>query len=306
MTLYIDPQFDGDQIRERLFAGDLIVLTRLTAIDRFVEHTTQQLRELFAPHDPEHIAEHITPEELAVLLGTWKPDFIHSPKSRDLLKDVVLEAGFPAEHTHYDLPKPRTSMPKGHLNSGVAFAFPWHRDAWYSAPKQQVNFWFPIFAARPDNAMSFDLSKFGKPVENDSRLFDYYGNNAARHSTAAQVGREVQARPGAGGHRAVDELCVLPPPGGVLLFSGAQLHTSIPNTSGLARFSVDFRTVDVRDVLQDRGAPVVDADCTGTSIRDFVSLRDDAPFDEAMVRELFGSPPDDVMLVFEPEAAGAE
>ena len=33
-----------------------------------------------------------------------------------------------------------------------------------------------------------------------------------------------------------------------MLFSGAQLHASIPNTSGDARFSVDFRTVDVADL----------------------------------------------------------
>ena len=55
--------------------------------------------------------------------------------------------------------------------------------------------------------------------------------------------REVQARPGAVDHKPDQELVILPAPGEVLLFSGAQLHASIPNTSGRARFSVDFRTV---------------------------------------------------------------
>jgi hypothetical protein len=91
---------------------------------------------------------------------------------------------------------------------------------------------------------------------------------------------------------------VLPAPGEVLLFSGAQLHTSIPNTSGRARFSVDFRVVDVPDLVAGRGAPLVDAHCSGTAIRDFVSVADERPFDEQTVVDLFGPPPADAMLVF--------
>jgi hypothetical protein len=46
---------------------------------------------------------------------------------------------------------------KRHLTTGVAFAFPWHRDTWYSALRaRQINWWLPIFPVRDDNAMSFD------------------------------------------------------------------------------------------------------------------------------------------------------
>jgi len=96
---------------------------------------------------------------------------------------------------------------------------------------------------------------------------------------------------------------VLPSPGGILLFSGAQLHASIPNTSGRARYSVDFRTVDARDLLAGRGAPLVDVHCTGTSIRDFHNIEDGRPFDEETVVRLFGAPPSDAMLVFGNEDA---
>ena len=91
---------------------------------------------------------------------------------------------------------------------------------------------------------------------------------------------------------------MLPAPGEVLLFSGAQLHASIPNTSGRARFSVDFRTVDVPDLLAGRGAPLVDVHCTGTAIRDFINVADETGFDEQLVRDLFGGPPEDALLVF--------
>ena len=79
------------------------------------------------------------------------------------------------------------------------------------------------------------------------------------------------------------ELIILPAPGEVLMFSGNQLHASTPNTSGRARFSVDFRTVDVPDLVAGRGAALVDAYCTGTAIRDFINVADESSFDEQTV-----------------------
>jgi hypothetical protein len=298
MTVFVDPALSAGDLRQKLYDGNLVVLTRLQAVADFVEYTRDELTKLFAPHDPEHAHEHIEPTEMAKLLAPWKPRFIHSEKSKKLVSDIITSAGLPAEHTHYDVPKPRTSFPVGHLTTGVAFAFPWHRDAWYSAPAQQLNWWLPIFPVREDNSMSFDLPNFDQPVPNSSDGFDYYENNAKRLATAKQVGKETQARPGAIGHKPAGDLIVLPAPGEVLLFSGAQLHASIPNTSGLARYSVDFRTVDVSDLQAGRGAPLVDVQCSGTSIRDFHCVKDGSAFDEQMIVDLFGPPPPDAMLVF--------
>lgn len=305
MHIAVDPAIASDQLRAQLYAGNLVILTRLQALSDFVDYTREELTELFKPHDPEHVHDDIDPPEMAKILGAWKPRFIHAEKSRKLVRAIIAEAGFPAEETHYDLPKPRTSFPVGHLTTGVAVAFPWHRDTWYSAPAQQINWWLPIFPVRDDNAMSFDLASFDRAVPNTSDAFDYYQNNARRQTTATGVTREVQARPGAFDHKADQELIILPAPGEVLLFSGNQLHASTPNTSGLARFSVDFRTVDVPDLKAGRGAPLVDVHCTGTAIRDFINAADESSFDEEMVRKLFGAPPPDAMLVFEsPEAKG--
>jgi hypothetical protein len=153
--------------------------------------------------------------------------------------------------------------------------------------------------------MSFDLASFDRAVPNSSDTFDYYDNNDSRLTTAAQVTKERQARPGALDHRPDQELIILPAPGEVLLFSGAQLHASIPNTSGRARFSVDFRTVDVSDLMAGRGAPLADVHCTGTAIRDFINVADESSFDEETVVKLFGAPPAEAMLVFGSPSAKA-
>ena len=164
-----------------------------------------------------------------------------------------------------------------------------------------MDWWLPVLNVREDNAMRFDLEKFDQSVTNSSAEFDYYQINTARLNTASQTSRERQARPAALNHTPVNSLVIVPPPGAAMLFSGAQLHASIPNTSGSARFSVDFRTVDVADLNAGHGAPTVDVSCTGTSIRDFRRVADNAPFDEDSVTRIFGAPPPGSTLVFTPQ-----
>ena len=194
-SILTDPAIPAEELRQRLYSGDLVILTRLKTLTRFVDYMKAELAELFTPHDPEYVHEHIDPAEMANILGAWKPRWIHADRSRELVRAIIAEAGFDPEHTHYDVPKPRTSFPQGHLTTGVAFAFPWHRDVWYSAPAQQINWWLPIFPARETNAMSFDLASFAREVPNTSDDFDYYENNSRRFTTAKSVVKESPVAP---------------------------------------------------------------------------------------------------------------
>ena len=56
------------------------------------------------------------------------------------------------------------------------------------------------------------------------------------------------------------ELRLVVEPGDLLCFSGAHLHASVPNSTGVARFGVEARTVDVGDVADDRSVPNVDGE----------------------------------------------
>jgi hypothetical protein len=58
--------------------------------------------------------------------------------------------------------------------------------------------------------------------------------------------------------------------GGMFLFSAAQLHSTVPNTAGVPRYSIDFRTVHLDDVLAKIGAANVDSACTGTTLGDYL------------------------------------
>ena len=167
-------------------AGNLVILTRLQALADFVEYTREELTELFRPHDPEYVHEHIDPAEMAKILGVWKPRFIHSERSKKLVRAVIEEAGFPPEETHYDLPKPRTSFPVGAPDHGRGLRLP-------LAPRRLVQ------RARPaDQLVAADLpgaggqrhglrpDGFDRAVPNTSDGFDYYQNNASRLTTATR------------------------------------------------------------------------------------------------------------------------
>jgi ectoine hydroxylase-related dioxygenase (phytanoyl-CoA dioxygenase family) len=90
------------------------------------------------------------------------------------------------------------------------------------------------------------------------------------------------------------------PPGGILLFSAAQLHSTVQNTSGFTRYSLDFRTVNIGDVVARRGAPNIDSRPTGTSLRDFRRADDLAPIQEDLVHAYDKDSPREGILVFEP------
>jgi hypothetical protein len=73
------------------------------------------------------------------------------------------------------------------------------------------------------------------------------------------------------------------PPGGLIVFSGAQLHSTIPNTTNVVRWSINFRTINIDDIVSKRGARNRDSASTGTSLRDFLRVADFAPIAKDIV-----------------------
>jgi hypothetical protein len=57
----------------------------------------------------------------------------------------------------------------------------------------------------------------------------------------------------------------------------------VPNSTDVARYSIDFRTVHYDDVMQRRGARNVDSRCTGTTMRDYLRASDLSHLPEAAI-----------------------
>jgi hypothetical protein len=148
-----------------------------------------------------------------------------------------------------------SAYPSHFLSSGIAYAFHPHRDTWYSAPMCQINWWLPIYTIDPDNTMGFYPSYFDAPVKNNSEIYNYYEWNSKNRASAAQhVKSDTREQPKPQQELNERSLRYLPPPGGIIAFSGAQLHETVPNTTGVARYSIDFRTVHLDDIVARLGA----------------------------------------------------
>jgi ectoine hydroxylase-related dioxygenase (phytanoyl-CoA dioxygenase family) len=180
------------------------------------------------------------------------------------------------------VPRLRTSTSNDYLTSGISYAFHPHRDTWYSAPFSQINWWIPIYPVVADNVMAFHPQYWGAAVKNGSRRYDYYEwNRTSRQSAAQHIKTDTRDQPKPEEPVTLDpQVRLVPEPGGLMLFSGNQLHSTVPNTSGRTRFSIDFRTVNVEDVVARREAPNFDSDCSGTTLRDFLRVSDLQRFDE--------------------------
>jgi hypothetical protein len=285
-SVHIDANHLNDEERRaRLYAGDIFIYSPTPSTLELIELARTMLEEAFAPLDPRTLHKHMTAEAVAEVLATLKPRFIHHPECKRLLPQIMIERGVDPDKLYFDVPRMRSAYPKDFLSSGIAYAFHPHRDTWYSAPMCQINWWLPIWPVEPDNAMGFFPRYFAEPVANNSEIYNYYEWNAKNRASAAQhVKQDTREQPKP--QQALENVSVryLPPPGGMIAFAGAQLHETAPNTTDVARYSIDFRTVHIDDVIARRGAPNVDSRCTGTTMRDYLRASDLTKIPEDIVR----------------------
>jgi len=282
MNIYVDSKMTDDARRESLYQGSIFVYSPSTNSLKFCQFARELIEAAFAPLDPLRVQESLPVERCAEILGTLKPKFIHHPESKRHIQGLLADLGCDPARTYFDVPRMRTAFPGDYLKSGIAYAFHPHRDTWYSAPFSQINWWLPIYDICADNAMAFHPRYWDTPVPNSSNIYNYYEwNRNNRQSAAGHVKTDTRPQPRPLADIELDpQIRVIAEVGGPMLFSACQLHSTVPNTAGLTRFSIDFRTVHIDDVWSKCGAPNVDTACTGTTMRDYISAADFTPLPE--------------------------
>jgi len=297
-AIHFDARISDEERRRRIYDGELFVYSPSTESLELVEFARSLLREAFAPLDPELAQFQMPVEKFAALLGELKPKFIHHPHCKRLLPAMLANLGCDPQQTYFDVPRMRSATSDDYLSTGIAYAFHPHRDTWYSAPLCQINWWLPIYPLTPDNCMAFHPRYFASGVRNSSAIYNYQEwNRTSRFNAAKQIGADTRPQP-----KALDtvelqpDIRLLPPPGGAILFSAAQLHSTVPNTSGRTRFSIDFRVVHLHDVEQLRGARNVDSRCTGTTMGDYLRCSDLAHLPAEACAPYDSGPPESAVL----------
>ena len=285
-AVYFDSAMDDERRRRQLFEGQLFVYSPRPAALAFIQFARKLIQEAFSPLDPLRAQYELPVETYAEILGKLKPAFIHHPESKRHIARIFAEMGCDLKKTYFDVPKMRTATSDGYLTTGIAYAWHPHRDTWYSAPPSQINWWMPIYDLASDNSMAFHPRYLTQPVRNNSADYNYYEANVANRGAhiTRLIKEDKRILPKPTESFDLDpQLRLICPSGGAILFSAAHMHSSVPNTSGVTRFSIDFRVVNIDDVAARRGAPNVDAACTGSSIRDFMRASDLAPMPDEVV-----------------------
>ena len=302
-NVLFDSDMDDDARRGRLFAGDIFVYSPRESVRAFAAFARDLVEEAFAPLDPLTAQYHMPVQEYAELLGRLKPHFIHHPESKAHLRAIFEDFHCDADKSYFDVPRLRSSTSDNYLTSGIAYAWHPHRDTWYSAPPCQINWWLPIWEITAENAMAFHPVYWNRAVRNSSESYNYYTWNSLHRGASVTAYIKADPRPLP---RATEEIAIEPqlrllcPVGGIILFSAAQMHSSVPNTSGATRFSIDFRHVHLDDVASRRGAPNSDEACTGTTMRDYRRASDLAHLPEELIALYDDETAAEGQLVYEP------
>jgi hypothetical protein len=306
-TIYVDAKMTDDQRRDHLYDGQLFVYSPRKASLAFTDFARGMICEGFQCSDPTLAQFDMPVEEFVSVFAPMKPAFIHHPKTKKLIQEMLLEFGCDMENTYLDVPRLRAVTSDAYLTSGVGYAHHLHRDTWYSAPMCQINWWMPIFPMASESSMAFHPAHWNKAVANGSADFNYYEWNSTSRANAAQhIKSDTRPQPKPLEPIELDpQIRLVTEPGGAILFSAAQMHSTVPNTSGRTRFSIDFRTVHLRDLRNRNAAPNADSRPVGTSLRDFMRGTDLTPIPDDVIAMYDNAAVKEGVLVYRPEQTEA-
>jgi phytanoyl-CoA dioxygenase PhyH len=274
--LRFNPAVDDKKRREFLFDGDFLFYSNKQSLKNLVEHAKKFVKKTFGELDPEKAQDSMAVNDFVELVSPLKSGFTNDAETKKLIRAVLVEFGCDVEKTYFDVPRIRIVTSNNYLTAGVGYAYKAHRDTWYSSPQSQINWWLPVFDLTPDNTMSLYPGYWKNPIKNSSKDFNYdEWCQKGRVLATSQTGVDTRKHP-----LPQEEIDVTTETRFVLssaeamIFSASQLHATAPNTSGKTRFSLDFRTIHLDDILEGRGAPNIDNDSTGTTLNDFFRASD--------------------------------
>ena len=267
---------DG-QRRESVYGGDLLVFKEVPPLLELCAFTDALIREVLETGDPVGAQFELGRDEYLSRVEALQKRFRKDDEAGRLFLAALEHVGVDLRRTFWDWLCLRV-LPHGEERSGRRTArLGFHRDTWSSNVYAQTNWWAPIYPITPGRALAFYGEYWEKPLENTSEEWDLEEIRAGTSSAPVvpepteTVSTASEFRPGIS-------------PGDLLCFSGAHLHAGVPNTTGVARFSVEVRTVDAGDAADGRGAPNLDGEAPRVASGWFRHVHDGSPLPAAVTQ----------------------
>ena len=249
-----------DWLRQRIYAGDLLLVHGGPAVRAMIEYFGQVLRDAFAPHSPPQAQFAMDRAEWDELAKRLRATYKRDPQAWSLMRELLEQFGLEAARTAADCVNLRVQPHAEEPTTDPQHTLGAHRDTWASNVYTQINWWLPVFPITPRRTICFLPYFWDQAVDNDSASWDLEAVRAEVRAARA-AGREPAVRNTPEPVTPIDPnhaVAITVEPGDVLIFSGAHLHASVPNDSGATRFSLELRSLDISDTAADLGAPNVD------------------------------------------------
>jgi hypothetical protein len=241
------------ELRKKVFAGEILQFPPSHASLSLMDRAWHALKRSFGPSP--RISARGGPSFLDALAPARAAMFQES----GLVFKLLEELGEDPAHYAIDPPRLRGVLPNGHLNPPALPAYTAHRDTWYANPCTQLNFWLALHPITDQDGVCFYPDYFGNPITNSSCEFDYAAWKGFQNTANTSFPAPLMALP-------LPKAIPLEA-GAFLIFSAAQLHQTRPFTSGMIRFSLDFRAICLED---QEGAPDPDNASKGSALVDYL------------------------------------
>ncbi len=255
-VLEISGSLPDEERRRIVYDGGLLVFKAVSPMKEFCAFADALIRELLDTRDPVMAQYEMDRDDYLIRVETLQKRFREHEEAKRLFLAALEDAGVDLGRTFWDRLYLRV-LPSGEeYASGRAAKLGFHRDTWSSNVYSQTNWWAPIYPITAGRTLAFYPDYWSRPLKNTSGAWDLDEVRVRR-----RAGEPVALVPEP--DERVDTASELRPvilPGDLLCFSGAHLHAAVPNETGLARFSVEVRTADARDVALNVGAPNTDGE----------------------------------------------
>ncbi|MEZ0225971.1 MAG: hypothetical protein ACAH83_15560 [Alphaproteobacteria bacterium] len=257
-----------EDFRGDIYKGGIFRLPSTAETRELMAHISSLLEQNFGPLASVHTRFDFI--SMKQPLATLRKKLTAEPRYTESLAAIATVAGAPSELA-FDSLRLRCVLPGNHLNKGAEVAYAAHRDTWYGNPQCQINFWIPLQNVTEEQSFMFFPDVFNTAVPNTSNTFRY------------DDWMEEHGWQGSKSHAPVTFPAPLQTPlngrafsaraGDIIAFSAAQLHQTVRNSSGMTRFSLDFRAVHLADHAGGRGAPNADNASAPGALRDYLFPR---------------------------------
>ncbi|MGI8910216.1 MAG: hypothetical protein ACR2JR_06645 [Rubrobacteraceae bacterium] len=260
----------ADEERRRIvYDSDLLVFKAVSPMKELCAFADDLIRNSLDTGDPVMAQYEMDRDDYLSRVETLQKRFREHGDAKGLFLATLESTGVDLDRVFWDWLYLRVLPSGGEYASGRAAKLGFHRDTWASNVYSQTNWWAPIYPITAGRTLAFYPDYWSRPLRNTSGAWDLEEVRARR-----RAGEPVALVPEP--DEPVDTSSELRPvisPGDLLCFSGAHLHASVPNATGLARFSIEARTVDAEDTALNLGAPNVDGEAPRVALEWFRGAR---------------------------------